>query len=361
VSIAPRIFAASAAIGGWVLVGYPAALAALPPRRWQRGDDAPTVAIVVPAFREREALRAKLAAMADLEYPRDRLQVVVAVDEDEELARIARATLPEATVLFSPTREGKAAAMTRALAHVDADVVVLTDANNVLAPASVRAAVRHFADPAIWAVAGRRGEAGSAYDRYEDRIRRLESRSGSVAAMSGEFVAVRRERLPGWPADVVNDDFWLLCHLVRNGGRVVYEPAAASTESALPADAEMRRRSRMGAGRVMAVSELRDLPPDFRWRVASHKFGRLVLPFTMVAAMLSSLAAARRPAYAAMAAAQLAVYALGGLAVAGRVPPGPGGKLARAAAQLLVGNAAVAIGVIRGLRRRQSVRWEPVS
>ena len=101
----------------------------------------------------------------------------------------------------------------------------MTDANNLLAPASVRAAVRHFADPEV--LGGRPGGAarhGSAYDRYEDLLRRLETRSGSVAAMSGEFMAVRRERLPPFPEGVVNDDFWLLCQLVRGGGRVVYEP-----------------------------------------------------------------------------------------------------------------------------------------
>jgi cellulose synthase/poly-beta-1,6-N-acetylglucosamine synthase-like glycosyltransferase len=360
-SLATRTFAASAAAGAYVLAGYPLTLAVLPARPWRRSDDEPVVTVIVPAFQEREALRIKLEAMKDLDYPADRLEVLVAIDEDEELVQVVRAARPDAKVIWHPVREGKAAALTRALEAATGDVVIFTDANNVLLPASLRAAVRHFGDPGVWAVAGRRGEVDSPYDKYEDLIRRLESRSGVVAAMSGEFIAVRRERIPGWPSDIVNDDFWLLCHLVREGGRVIYEPEAASEEAALDTAAEVRRRSRMAAGRVMAVDELRDLPAGFVWRVASHKFGRLALPFLMLTTLASSLAASRRPVYLGLSAAQLAVYATGGLAAAGVSPPGRAGKVARGLGQVVVGNAAVGIGIVRGLRGRQTVRWDPVA
>jgi len=360
-SVATRTFAASAGAGAWVLAGYPLALALLPPRPWRRSDEQPRVSVIVPAFQEREALRVKLEAMADLDYPRDRVEVLVAVDEDEELVRVVRAARADAIVLFQPERQGKAAALTRALDAATGEIVVFTDANNVLARGSLRAAARHFGEPAVWAVAGRRGEVNSAYDRYEDLIRRLESRSGAVAAMSGEFIAVRRDRIPGWPPDVVNDDFWLLCHLVREGGRVVYEPEAASVEAALPAGAEVRRRSRMAAGRVMAAQELHDLPAGFLWRVGSHKFGRLALPFVMLTALASSFAASSRPLYRGLATAQVAAYGVGALASAGIAPPGPAGRVARGVGQFVLGNAAVALGIVRGLRGRQSVRWDPVS
>jgi cellulose synthase/poly-beta-1,6-N-acetylglucosamine synthase-like glycosyltransferase len=288
------------------------------------------------------------------------LEVVVAVDADEQLAQSAREARPGATVLFSPERQGKAAAMTSALASATGDIVIMTDANNLLHPGSVRAAVVHFGDPDVVAVAGRRGERGSAYDRYEDLIRRLESRSGSVAAMSGEFMAVRRDRLPGFPPDVVNDDFWLLCHLVREGGRVVYEPDASSSEEAVSAGGELARRTRMSAGRVLSLSELRGLPPTFACRALSHKYGRLALPFLLLGALVTSVMLAGRRPYGRLAAAQAGVYAAGALASAGVVPPGPAGRIARAAGQFTLGNVAVALGVVRGLRRRQGVTWDPV-
>ncbi len=354
-------FGASAAGAAWVLGGYPATLALLPARPWRRDAAAsPVVSILVPAFRERDTLGHKLAALANLDYPADRVQIVVAVDEDAPTADAARSSAPGATVLFAAERGGKAAALNRAAEVADGEVVVLTDANNVLEPGSLRAALRHFADPAVWGVAGARREAGSAYDRYEDALRRLEARSGDVAAMSGEFMAVRRERLPRFPADVVNDDLWLLCTLVRGGGRVVYEPEAGSREPAVSARGEIERRSRMGAGRLMLLGELRGLPPAFAWRLVSHKHGRLALPFLLLGALGSSLGLARRPPFGLLAAAQVSVYGAGALALAGVAPPGPAGRAARAAGQFVLGNAAVAAGVLRGTRGRQSTRWEPV-
>jgi cellulose synthase/poly-beta-1,6-N-acetylglucosamine synthase-like glycosyltransferase len=355
-------FWGGAAAAGWVLAGYPAVLRLLPARPWAPRDDGelPRLTLVIPAYREREALRAKLAALDALDYPRERLEIVVTVDEDEQLAALGREARADARVSFAAERAGKAAAMNRALREATGEIVVMTDANNLLDPGSLRAAVRHFADPSIWAVAGKRGEQGSAYDRYEDLLRRLETRSGSTAAMSGEFMAVRRERLPQFPTDIVNDDFWLLCRIVRAGGRVVYEPQASSHEPELDVTAEVARRSRMGAGRVMALGELRDLPPGFAWRAASHKFGRLLLPFALLWMVLCSLALWRSPRYRRLALLQLAAYGTGAAAARGAVPPGPLARPARILGQFTLGNAAVAIGVVRGLRGRQSTRWEPV-
>jgi cellulose synthase/poly-beta-1,6-N-acetylglucosamine synthase-like glycosyltransferase len=355
------LFWVCAAGAAWVLALYPLTLAALPRRAWRTDEGAlPTLTIIVPAYCERETLPAKLRALSDLDYPADKIEVLVAVDGDEELARLAAEAAPDAKVLFSEERGGKVAGLNRALDHATGEIVVMTDANNLLLPGSVRAAVRHFADPEIWAVAGRRGESGSAYDRYEGLIRSLESRSGSVAAMSGEFMSARRERTPRFPAGVINDDFWLLCCIVREGGRVVYEPLAASEEEPPSARGEVARRSRMGAGRVMAVGELRGLPLGFAVRVASHKLGRLALPFLLLGCLLASIALAGRTGYLIAAIAQISGYAIGALAALGIAPPGPLGRLCRGLGQFVLGNVAIGIGVVRGIRGRQSVAWEPV-
>ena len=171
--------------------------------------------------------------------------------------------------------------------------------------------------------------------------------------MSGEFMAVRREQLPAFPEHVVNDDFWLLCHLVRQGGRVVYEPAASLARGRRPgARARSARRTRMSAGRVMALSELRDLPPGFAWRALSHKYGRLALPFLLLGALLASLSLSRRRGYRALAAAQVACYATGALAVSrqGRRPAAPASWRERRASSRSA-TRAVALGVVRGAAR----------
>jgi biofilm PGA synthesis N-glycosyltransferase PgaC len=352
VSARAGVFWGSVAGAAWVLVGYPAALALrrAPAAPAPAPDPLPSLSVVVPAFARPEALRAKLQALHATDYPPERLEVVVAADEDPQLVRAALGAWPGAEVAWSAKRRGKARAVNEAVALAHGDVVVLTDDNNVLAPGALRAAAAHFADPAVWAVGGRRGEDGSAYDRYEDLLRRLETRRGSVAALSGEFIAVRRAQLPPLPDDVVNDDLWLLCHLVRAGGRVVYEPAASSHEGAIGARDELERRTRIAAGRTLLARELCGLPPGFTLRLLSHKAGRLALPFLLAGVAASSLALARRPGYRAAALTQAAAYGLGAAALAGHPPPG----------QLLLGNLAAARGVLRGLRRAQPVHWTAV-
>ena len=105
--VAGAAFALSASGAAWVLAGYPLALLALPARPWRRDESQlPSVSILVPAFREREALRHKLEALDELDYPRDRLQVIVLADEDEALPAVAREARPDALVLFEPERRG---------------------------------------------------------------------------------------------------------------------------------------------------------------------------------------------------------------------------------------------------------------
>jgi biofilm PGA synthesis N-glycosyltransferase PgaC len=349
-----------AAFAGWVLGGYALTLAGLPPRRWRAEDREPTVTIVVPTHRERDLLAAKLASLAAVDYPPERVQVVVVSDGDPELARIARATLPGAVVLLQPQRLGKPAALNRALEHATGEVVLLTDAHTHLAADSLRLAVRHFADASVFGVTGRWAEASSVYDRYEHLLRLLETRSGSTAGVFGGILAVRREHIGRFPEDVVNDDLWLLLRLVRAGGRVVYEPRATSVEAGLRAGPELERRARITAGRAMLAGELRDLPAGFAWRLLSHKFGRLGLPFALLGALAGSAAAGRRPAYRAAAGVQLAGYGVGVLAIAGVHAPGRLRPVSSAAGQFVLGNVATTRGVIRALRGRQDVRWRAV-
>jgi hypothetical protein len=232
--------------------------------------------------------------------------------------------------------------------------VILTDANNVLEASSLRAAAQQFAEQNVWGVAGRRGEQGSEYDVYEDLLRRLETRSGSVASVSGGFFAVRRTRIPAFAESVVNDDLCLFVPACARGGRVICEPGARSIEPPLPAAAELARRSRIGTGRLLLLDDTRRLPIGFTWRLPSHKHARLALPFLLAC---SASRASRRP-YRVLAAVQ--VSGLGLLAMAGHRPPGMVARASGLFGQFLLGNYAVAVGVVRTLRSRQGVRWEAV-
>jgi cellulose synthase/poly-beta-1,6-N-acetylglucosamine synthase-like glycosyltransferase len=357
---ATTLFYAGAAFAGWILAGYPALLAALPRRPWRQAPIEPEVTVLLPAFQEHAWLPAKLRSIAALDYPRKRLQTVVVSDGDAELAALARRAAPDAVVVALSERQGKPTAMNAGLQRATGDLVLITDAHSVLAPRSLRAAVRHFDDPNVWGVSGREAEQDSAYDRYEHCLRQLETRSGTAAGVWGGFLLVRREHLPTFPREIVNDDLWLLCRLAEQGGRVLYEPEAVGSKPRLTLHAEFERRARIGAGRVGALDDLTTLPRSFAWRLASHKIGRLALPPALAAVFVSSVTLAARPGYRALALAQGQLYALGVLDLAGLRVPRSMRMPARAAAQALAGNAAVAAGIVRAARGRQDVRWQAV-
>ena len=348
----------SAFAAAWVLVLYPLSLLLVPRRRWRTRAFEPRVSVLVPAYSESEPLAEKLAALAALDYPAERLQVVVISDGNPALAALARRTAPGAVVIELAARAGKPVALNAGLAAADGEIVVITDSHSQLEPDALRLATRHFADPAVHGVSGRWRERGTAYDGYEHALRLLETRSGSTAAVFGAFFAVRAGSVGELPDDVINDDLWLLCRLVRAGGRVIYEPGVVMTDEPLSAERAFERRTRIGAGRAMLGGELRGLPLGFALRLCSHKYGRLALPFLLLGAQLSALGLARSPRYRVVAALQLALHGCGagvafGLLPAQRAP-------ARAAGAFTLGNVATARGVWRALRGVQDVRWTAV-
>jgi hypothetical protein len=148
---------------------------------------------------------------------------------------------------------------------------------------------------------------------------RLETRIGRVASASGESIAVRRTRISTVPEGVVNGDIWLWCQLAREGVRGI-RAGRTIDRAALPAAAELALRSRIGAGRLLRLSEIRRLPIRFTWRVLSHKHARLRLT--------------------------------------GHRPPGVAVPVSRVFGRFLLCNYVVAVGVVRSLRGRQGVRWE---
>jgi cellulose synthase/poly-beta-1,6-N-acetylglucosamine synthase-like glycosyltransferase len=329
------LFAAAAGLIAYTFAGYPAIIAALArlrprPVRADPGFE-PAVSLVIVAFNEADVIASRLENCFALDYPRDRLEVIVAADgSDDGTDEIARA-FGGVRVLHRPERRGKLAAMNRAAAAAGGEILVFSDANNRYDRRALRALVAPFADPAVGCVTGsKRIDAGSGRDldraeglywRYESRLKEWESRIGSVSAVAGEILAFRREAFPDVPAGTMNEDFAQALLVAAGGRRVVYVPEAVSTEraSATLGD-EAIRRSRLVTGRGQALVRL--LPvlarrdPWLLCRVVSHKGLRPLVPWALVGAGVSSLDLARRRRWArAAVAGQAGFYAA---AAAGR-------------------------------------------
>jgi cellulose synthase/poly-beta-1,6-N-acetylglucosamine synthase-like glycosyltransferase len=267
----------------WTHALYPAAvaLAGRVHRRRIAHDDAylPSVSVIITAYNEELAIERRLENLRALDYPPERLELVVtsdaSTDSTEQLAEAAGAR-----VIRNP-RGGKVAAQDAAVRATEADVVAFTDANATWAPDALRKLVRNLADPRVAYVCGRlRLEApdGSnkegVYWRYELVTREGESRLGSVTAGNGAIYALRR-------SDYVEvdprfgHDLALPYLMVQRGSRAVYEPEALALEQPTPTnETEYRRKVRMFEHAWLIVLRgrmLRGQPPGYLVALLSHR------------------------------------------------------------------------------------------
>lgn len=281
--LARALFWGSLGALAWTHTGYPLAaraLARLRERPIRRDDHAfPTVAVIVTAYNEATVIEQRLANLRALDYPADRVELVVtsdaSTDRTEELAAAAGAR-----VLRNP-RGGKVAAQDNAVRSSSAEIVAFSDANSTWAPDALRKLTRNFADSDVAYVCGRlniTNDDGAnkegLYWRYELALRADESRLDSVTGGNGSIYAVRRsdyvEVDPRFGHDL---SFPYL--MVQHGRRAVYEPAANAYEKATPTtEDEFRRKVRMFEHCWAIVLEgkmLRGLRPVYLVEVLSHR------------------------------------------------------------------------------------------
>jgi cellulose synthase/poly-beta-1,6-N-acetylglucosamine synthase-like glycosyltransferase len=302
VIVAVVAFWGSLAALAWTHALYPAtvALAARVRTRRVARDDGylPSVAVIVTAYNEEDAIERRLENLRALDYPPELLEIVVtsdaSTDRTEELAQTAGAR-----VIRNP-RGGKVAAQDAAVRTTEAEIVAFSDANATWAPDAVRKLVRNFADSRVAYVCGRlRLEApdGSnkegVYWRYELVTRAGESRLGSVTAGNGAIYALRR-------SDYVEvdprfgHDLSLPYLMVQHGRRAVYEPEALAFERPTPSnESEYRRKVRMFEHSWLIVLRgrmLRRQPPGYLIALVSHRHLRYASGLLHLVLLASSLA-----------------------------------------------------------------------
>ena len=299
---------------GYVYAGYPlliALLARLKRKPAEYPYITPHVSLLIAAYNEERVIAEKIENTLALDYPADRLQIVVAVDgSDDRTVEIVQSFADRGVQLsYQSLRSGKTAAINRAIPLLRHDILVFSDANNLYAPDAMLELVRPFSDPRIGAVTGSKlimddvdahAKADSLYWRYESAIKKNETRLGSCTGVAGEILAIRKSLYQPPPRQVINDDFFIGMSVLRQGYRLVYEPKARSYErSSLTERDESIRRSRIVAGRYQAMLMADKLlpwrSPKLVWQIVSHKFMRPLVPVMMIAAFLVTVAACLWP------------------------------------------------------------------
>lgn len=346
-------------------------------RRGRAAEGWPSVTLLFSAFDEEAWIRRKIENCLALDYPPDRLEIVVGCDGcTDRTAQLAREVGGARVKVHALTpRAGKASVLSRLVPQARGDLVVLTDANVMLERGALRALSRRFREPGVGAVVGRlrlfnptrREFEESLYWKYETAIKYYEGKHGCVLGANGGIYAIRRILFSPLPPDTIVDDFVIPVRIAARGWEVPFEPeAVAFEETTEDAGHEFGRRARIGAGNWQAlarVPELLDPRTGFLcFAFVSHKLLRWAAPFLLAAAAVANgLLAASSGAwgYRALLLAQAAFY---GLALAGRRGAaglrGPLRRLASLAHYFVAMNAALAVGLWRFLRRSQRAAWQ---
>ena len=315
---------------GYIFIGYPILArvrAAIRPKTRRRAPIEPSVTIIVAAFNEGDRIERRLRNLLALDYPKDRLQIVVASDgsTDDTVAK-ARAFEPDGVIVHGfSRRRGKPAMFNRLVPRAAGDIVVFADARQRFDPLAVRALVSNFADPGVGAVSGeliitpgqdaQRGAEGAAmYWQYEKLIRSTESRGGSMVGATGAIYAIRKSLFEPMAEDTILDDVLTPVRIARRGYQVVFEPAAKAFDVAPPnGHAELVRKVRTIGGTFQLFSRERWLlDPRINplwFETISHKFLRLTIPVWLVTLMVTNLALLGLGFYQVMIAGQAAFYA----------------------------------------------------
>ena len=265
-------------------------------------EELPEMTLFITAYNEEQVVDEKMANCLDLDYPREKLLIVWCTDGSNDHTVERLGCWPQATVLHTPERKGKSAAMNRGLQFVHTPLVAFTDANTMLNRASLRLIAQAFLEQKVGCVAGEKriqteekadaAQGGEGlYWRYESALKALDSRLYSAAGAAGELFAIRRELFQPLEEDTLLDDFVLSLRIVEQGYRIAYLKEAYAMESGSANLAEEEKRKvRIAAGGLQSIARLWPLFNPLRYGIFSFQYvSHRVLRWSITPVLLFAL------------------------------------------------------------------------
>jgi cellulose synthase/poly-beta-1,6-N-acetylglucosamine synthase-like glycosyltransferase len=267
-------------------------------------DDLPTCTLLIAAYNEENFISEKIRNTLSLEYPVGKLELIFITDGSTDRTPDILKGYPQIKLLHQQERKGKVAAMHRAVAQVNTEIIIFTDANTLLNKDALIKISRHYADAKVGAVAGEKrvhydekADAGTAgegfYWKYESLLKKWDSELYSTIGAAGELFSVRRNLYIPVSSDTILDDFMISMLIAARGYRIVYEPEAFAIETASEnISEELKRKIRIAAGGIQSIVRLKGLLNIFRYgllsfQYISHRLLRwTITPFLLIIALI---------------------------------------------------------------------------
>ncbi|MBN2325851.1 MAG: glycosyltransferase [Candidatus Omnitrophica bacterium] len=334
----------------------------------------PAISILFAARNEMASLPAKMESIRNLRYPREKVQTLIASDASTDGADEYLAAQDDVHFTALKSHQGKNASLNAILPHAKGDVLFFTDANTILHPGCLQAAARHFHDPHVGLIVGELtfkqeenwnavGRGAGLYWKYENHIKRLESRLGSLLVGGGSLLIVRRSLVETLDPRIAND-LEIPARVGAKGYKILYEPECLGFEKAhTRAGEEWGRTSRIVArglrGFVVLLPIFLKTPMRF-WQFVSHKFLRWFTLPLVLGAMLGAWALRDNFIPGAFFYLSLVGMLLAGIGLCA-LPYSPASKWMRPftlAAHMTIMHCAALWGILKALFGRTPATWD---
>jgi cellulose synthase/poly-beta-1,6-N-acetylglucosamine synthase-like glycosyltransferase len=238
----------------------------------------PEVTLIVATYNEENVIEKKILNCLDLDYPVEKIKLIFVADGSSDNTVNIIKKYPQINLLYKDNREGKVAAINRAMQYVATDYVIFCDANTFLNKESIKEIVKHYADEKIGAVAGEKkiltdnknlnaaGAGEGLYWKYESTLKKIDSDFYSVVGAAGELFSIRTKLYEYVDKNVLLDDFIISMKICMRGYKVVYEPKAYAQEApSLTMRDEQKRKIRISAGGFQSILMLKSLLNIFKY------------------------------------------------------------------------------------------------
>ncbi|MBV9296093.1 MAG: glycosyltransferase, partial [Acidobacteriaceae bacterium] len=259
------------------------------------------LSVVIPVRNGAPWIENKIRSLLDSSYPAELIEILIVSDGSADRTEEIVASYPDRRVrLLAIPSSGKAIAVTRGLEMVSGEIVVLTDVRQIFDRDALSKLVACFAEPSVGVVTGelviRAGLSREEYNtglywRYEKWIRRNLNRIDAMLGATGSIYAIRRQLAVPVPSEILLDDVYIPFTAAFRGFRIYFEPDAKAYDLPTSLHSEFWRKVRTQAGVYQIISRFPGLlwPGNRRFiHFVSHKLARLLLPFAMLAAAISS-------------------------------------------------------------------------